>query len=260
MELNLGLQLVLSIATLAGIDAEPQAPFAFPLSPSGFPLLYNVPSFNYQNSLPIQHQPAAYDDAFMIKKRVSTTAGCRNNDGALVPCAHSTHETPALRKSPTPRVAAQPYAQCNELENLVNKERGKIGLRPYHCDANMRWVANQHLDDADEGAAENLAWGDECNLHSWLVKYPCCYTDDFSNPECSWDKPYELSGWDKRTGYEISAWRSDDMTATRAINQWRGSSGHYAMIMSKGGWSSLKTVGCGWRNHHAHCWFADEKL
>ena len=100
---------MLSIATLAGIDAEPQAPFAFPLSPSGFPLLYNVPSFNYQNSLPIQHQPAAYDDAFMIKKRVSTTAGCRNNDGALVPCAHSTHETPALRKSPTPRVAAQPY-------------------------------------------------------------------------------------------------------------------------------------------------------
>merc|ERR1712066_446546 len=66
--------------------------------------------------------------------------------------------------------------KCNDLEALVNRERGSSGLRPLHCDANMRWVAYQHLDDADEGAQQNLAWGDECNLHSWLVKFPCCYT------------------------------------------------------------------------------------
>ena len=41
---------------------------------------------------------------------------------------------------------------CNELENLVNKERRKNGLRALHCDPNMRWVAYRHLDDAEEGA------------------------------------------------------------------------------------------------------------
>ena len=78
---------------------------------------------------------------------------------------------------------------CNELENLVNKERRKNGLRALHCDPNMRWVAYRHLDDAEEGAAKNLAWGSECNLHSWLVKNPCCYKGDHSNMECMQKKP-----------------------------------------------------------------------
>merc|ERR1712110_925119 len=146
--------------------------------------------------------------------------------------------------------------KCNDLEALVNRERGSSGLRPLHCDANMRWVAYQHLDDADEGAQQNLAWGDECNLHSWLVKFPCCYTSDHANGKCVWNKPLQLSGWDDRTGFEISAWRSDKMSATQAINQWRGSFGHYDVIMGRSGWDDLKTVGCGYRNNHAHCWFA----
>ena len=78
---------------------------------------------------------------------------------------------------------------CNELENLVNKERRKNGLRALHCDPNMRWVAYRHLDDAEEGAANNLAWGSECNQHSWLVKNPCCYKGDHSNMECMHNKP-----------------------------------------------------------------------
>ena len=171
----------------------------------------------------------------------------------------------------------QSLGKCNDLEALVNNERRNAGLRPLHCDANMRWVAYKHLDDADEGAKQNLAWGDECNLHSWLVKSPCCYTSDHENAECMWGKPYvscirpqmysqtngniqELSGWDDRTGFEISAWFSNKMSATQAINQWKGSSGHYDMIMSRGKWSDLKTVGCGYRNNHAHCWFAKKRI
>ena len=76
------------------------------------------------------------------------------------------------------------------MEALVNRERASSGLSALHCDANMRWVAYKHLDDADEGAKQNLAWGDECNLHSWLVKSACCYTRDHANSECMWSKPF----------------------------------------------------------------------
>ena len=138
----------------------------------------------------------------------------------------------------------------------------------------MRMVAYSHLDDADEAAKKNLAWQDECNIYSWLVKFPCCYTGDGENAECMWKKPFvscirpqyilkiygniqDLSGWDDRTGFEISAWISSGMSATQAIKQWKGSSGHYSVIMGRGAsWSNLKTVGCGYRNKHAHCWFA----
>merc|ERR1712183_1366 len=145
--------------------------------------------------------------------------------------------------------------KCNDLEALVNRERGRSGLSPLYCDAHMRWVANRHINDEAEAAQQNLAWGDECNGHSWLVKFPCCYTGDHENAKCMWGKPYQLSGWDDRTGFEITAGGPTD--ATGAINQWKGSSGHYNVIMGRGSWSDLKTVGCAHRrNNSAHCWFA----
>ena len=85
---------------------------------------------------------------------------------------------------------SQFLGKCNDLEALVNRERASSGLSALHCDANMRWVAYRHLDDADEGAKQNLAWGDECNLHSWLVKSACCYTSDHENAKCMWSKPF----------------------------------------------------------------------
>ena len=77
---------------------------------------------------------------------------------------------------------------CNELENLINKERRLSGRSNLHCDPNMRWVAYKHLDDADEAVAVGKKLKSPCNLHSWLVKFPCCFTSDFSNNECMWNK------------------------------------------------------------------------
>merc|ERR1719220_3332182 len=151
---------------------------------------------------------------------------------------------------------------CNELEDLVNEERGRNGLPALHSDPNMRWVAYRHLEDREEAEAKNIAWPKErdCNTaHSWLVKSPCCYTDDHKNPKCMWDKPLELSGWDKRNGYEIShGWGNP----SEAMSYWKRSPhGHYDVILGKGGWSSLKTVGCGFRDGlGAHCWFSKTKL
>jgi len=155
--------------------------------------------------------------------------------------------------------------ECNELEDLVNKERRGSGLRPLHCDPHMRWVANRHIDDAIEGAKKNLAWPKErgCNAHSWLVKFPCCYTGDHDNPDCMWDKPLELSGWDDRSGFEISVSSdSPDWTWTpaAALSQWKSSPLHYDVIMGRGIWSDLKTVGCALRNQYGHCWFSKKKI
>ena len=74
----------------------------------------------------------------------------------------------------------------------------------------------------------------------------------------------ELSGWDKRHGYEISFTTTGQATPSGAISGWKSSSAHYEVILGKGIWDSLKTVGCMWRASGAaagaHCWFADTKI
>ena len=66
----------------------------------------------------------------------------------------------------------------------------------------------------------------------------------------------ELSKWDDRNGYEISAWSSGTITPSAAVDSWRGSSAHQNVILTQGSWTDLKTVGCAWHNTVAHCWFA----
>ena len=69
----------------------------------------------------------------------------------------------------------------------------------------------------------------------------------------------ELSGWDKRNGFEISFSRRRT-TPREAIRSWMGSSEDSSMILSRGGWKNLKTVGCAWNiKYGAHCWFSDRK-
>ena len=71
----------------------------------------------------------------------------------------------------------------------------------------------------------------------------------------------ELSGWDKRGGFEISHGSDNPSQAMYGDKGWVKSSGHYDVILSKGSWSDIKTVGCGWRkNIGAHCWFSKTKL
>merc|ERR1711936_288286 len=123
----------------------------------------------------------------------------------------------------------------------------------------MRWVANRHLDDEQEAASNGWKRDSKCNPHSWLVKYPCCYSDR-SDGECMWNKPYELSGWDNRQGFEITVGPfGGTMTPDLAMQTWRDPPSHYNLIMTQGGWTDLKTVGCAYRKSTAHCWFAKEK-
>merc|ERR1712029_1295260 len=120
---------------------------------------------------------------------------------------------------------------CNDIENLINDERKRYGYKPLKCD-----------------------------LHSWFGEHACCYTRDHNNGGCVWNKPYELSKWDKREGYEISHATSGQVSAKGAFNGWKRSPGHYALIRpSNGYWKDLDTVGCWWEKHFANCWFATEE-
>ena len=77
---------------------------------------------------------------------------------------------------------------------------------------------------------------------------------------CDYLSPQELSGWDKRQGYEISAASSAIIQPEEAMDLWRSSPGHWSLIIpTSGTWANLKTVGCGWGKTLAHCWFATKE-
>merc|ERR1712123_95594 len=97
-------------------------------------------------------------------------------------------------------------SDCNDLETLINKERKRSGLASLGCDKGMRYVAYKHVTNQIDNNFQSGA----------------CFTSDFRNNKCMWDKPQELYG-DARQGYEISAWNSGGMGAKKALEQWRGS-------------------------------------
>jgi len=146
---------------------------------------------------------------------------------------------------------------CNELETEINNERARYGLGPLKCDHNMRWVANKHVENQlDNGYSDGSDLPNGCNGHSWFGAVGCCFSEDRATWPCMWNKPLELSKWDDRDGYEISAWSSAAIKPSGAMSTWRGSSGHHDVILTQGIWTDLQTVGCGWQKTVAHCWFA----
>jgi len=76
-------------------------------------------------------------------------------------------------------------SDCNDLETLINKERKKYGLRSLGCDKGMRYVAYKHVINQ----IDNRFQFGTCNLHSWAGDLSCCFTSDFRNNKCMWDKP-----------------------------------------------------------------------
>ena len=76
-------------------------------------------------------------------------------------------------------------SDCNDLETIINKERKKYGLRSLGCDKGMRYVAYRHVTNQIDNGFQSGS----CNLHSWAGDLSCCFTSDFRNNKCMWDKP-----------------------------------------------------------------------
>lgn len=95
------------------------------------------------------------------------------------------------------------------------------------------------------------------NLHSWSNHgswTPMVYTSDHQYAANMWSKPRELTSY-TGNGYEISSWNSGNITPEDALDLWKNSSGHNAVMTTQGNWSDLKTMGVAIDGGYAHVWF-----
>ncbi|MGE7020690.1 hypothetical protein [Solibacillus cecembensis] len=104
--------------------------------------------------------------------------------------------------------------------------------------------------------------GIKCNLHSWSTNgswSPVCYTSNHQYAQQMWDKPRELTSYIGNR-YEISAGSSGgSISPSKALNIWKGSTGHNNVIIGAGSWSTLTVmVGGLMEGGYAHVWFGKE--
>ena len=101
-------------------------------------------------------------------------------------------------------------------------------------------------------------------MHSWSSSgkwSPCCYTSDHAQRQCMWNKPRELTSY-PGNGYENSHGGSSDYQANAisALNGWKNSKGHNAVILNQSIWSDSRwrAVGLGIYKNYAVLWFGEE--
>lgn len=150
-------------------------------------------------------------------------------------------------------------AEEKKLYELIMSYRRskKLALIPYS--SRLSKVAQTHVKDlADHYDIETRG---DCNPHSWSDKgpwTPCCYTSDHKQAQCMWSKPKEIAGYES-SGYEISFFSSDGVKSAEALEGWKGSPGHHALIINSGTWNKItwKAIGIGVYGNYAVVWFGE---
>ena len=169
----------------------------------------------------------------------------------------SAQEPKAAQSKPVPRRAVafeEPSGSEKHLHQLINQYLAALNLPSIPLSRSLSFVARTHARDSTSQRAVG-----QCNLHSWSQAGTwtrCCYTPDHAQAECMWRKPRELTNY-TAFGYEISAGTSQP---SGALNLWRTSAPHNAVITNQGMWSgrSWRSVGVGINGTHAHVWLGEE--
>jgi len=146
-----------------------------------------------------------------------------------------------------------------KLYDLIMAYRLEKGLSIIPMSKSLTYVAQVHVRDLFENAS---GFETQCNMHSWSAQgswAPCCYTSDHAAASCMWSKPRELTPYTS-SGYEIAYWQSSLATAELALNGWKNSSGHNAVIINEGTWVNMewKAIGIGIYKTYAVAWFGDK--
>lgn len=154
-------------------------------------------------------------------------------------------------------VSQKIYAEEEKLYQLILNYRKQSGLSAIPLSKSLTVVAQTHVKDL----AVNRPDVGKCNMHSWSDKgkwTSCCYTDDHRYASCIWNKPAELTNY-KESGYEICAWSSSNITPEQALQIWKESPGHNAMILNLKQWKNAdwKAIGIGIYNGYAAVWFGE---
>lgn len=179
---------------------------------------------------------------------------------ALLLAACSTPPLPAEPPQAGRPPAARHAARVNPLADALNDYRERSGLPRIPVSTQLTRVAAAHAADLEA----NYRKSERCNMHSWSPRgdwTSCCYTEDHAQKECMWNKPREISnGAYTGVGYEIVAWHSEPIDPARALEIWKGSPHHHAMIRNLAQWSdnTWLAMGAAQSEHYAVVWFGEE--
>ena len=146
-----------------------------------------------------------------------------------------------------------------KLYYIINAYRESQGLQKLSFSKSLTTVARTHVSDSNTYTPENQrdSRGMQGNLHSWSNHgswTPMVYTSDHEYAANMWSKPRELTSY-TGNGYEISSWSGGNITPEDALDLWKNSSGHNAVMTTQGNWSDLKTMGVAIDGKYAHVWF-----
>lgn len=144
------------------------------------------------------------------------------------------------------------------IHRLINEWRADNELPPIPYSPALSRVARVHAEDLTDHAPHQQGGG--CNLHSWSDQgewTACCYTSDHAAAQCMWDKPREITEGYTGNGYENSYWAGGGVRAEQAVEGWKNSPGHNAVMINLGSWSTTtwQAMGVGVDGQYANVWF-----
>ncbi len=145
------------------------------------------------------------------------------------------------------------------LIDLLNEYRVENGREPIPASSSLCRVGALHVADLIDQAPHTV---ENCNLHSWSDAGPwsgCCYTSDHVEAQCMWDKPRELTDY-PGNGYENAAGGGGSLSPAEALELWKNSPGHNAVMLNEDSWTNLtwNAVGVGIAGGYAVLWFGEE--
>jgi len=185
----------------------------------------------------------------------NTSANTQNNNVANTVTQVSSEETRVIDALKAMGVSEKEA----KLYYIINAYRESQGLQKLSFSKSLTIVARTHVSDSNTYTPENQrdSRGMQGNLHSWSNHgswTPMVYTSDHEYAANMWSKPRELTSY-TGNGYEISSWNSGNITPEDALDLWKNSSGHNAVMTTQGNWSDLKTMGVAIDGKYAHVWF-----
>ena len=155
-------------------------------------------------------------------------------------------------------------AEEAQLADLLNAHRRANGLADVPASKSLSTVAQWHVRDLQlhNPASGTDPRGQSCNLHSWSAFgdwTPVCYTSDHYYASGMWLKPNEIThGVYSSYGFEIAVggqgWTA---TAEAALDSWKSSPPHNAVILEQGVWAGYQwpAMGVGVYGGYAVTWF-----
>lgn len=149
-----------------------------------------------------------------------------------------------------------------ELYQLIMEYRAENSLPEIPLSVSLTEVAQIHAKDVYEHYDE-IPQG--CNTHSWSrhgTWTQCDYYPDHRNAKGMWSKPEELTEYEGN-GYEIVHYydppTSGIVSPKGALNGWKSSPGHNAVIINLGKWADTEWGAIGVRMYKgvACVWFGE---